>query len=178
MNKSVTPESVFADISRIDALFPQFLSGDDRSVAIIGASLVDDCLEQALRFYLRHHEEATQRLLEEGEPALGTFSAKIDLCAAMGIIGPVTYKDLGRVRKVRNLFAHKMLVKEKPVSFATQQVADLCNALVFITQHMDLTRFGTEPRSLYMQTCMTVSLVLFGYINASHGKEKLVASLP
>jgi|GEM_PF-2652830 len=180
---TVTPDSAFMDVNRFGSVLEEFASGDDRTAAILGASLVDDSLEQALRFYLRHNEQGVQRLFEEGEPALGTLSAKIDLCAALGIIGPVTYKDLGRVRKVRNLFAHKMLMKSKgpaleKASFGIQQIADLCNALVFVSQHMDLTRFGTGPRSRYMQTCVTVAMLLFGYVNASQGKEKLMASLP
>jgi DNA-binding MltR family transcriptional regulator len=183
MSSGLTPDSAFANVDRFGAVLEEFASGDDRTAAILGASLIDDCLEQALRFVLRHNEEAVQRLFEEGEPALGTFSAKIDLSAALGIIGPVTYKDLGRVRKIRNLFAHKMLMKDKGpslarVSFATQQIVDLCNALKFVSEHMDLTRFGTNPRSRYMQTCVTASFVLFGYVNASQGQEQLVGSLP
>ena len=53
----------------------------------------------------------------------------------------------------RNLFAHKVLMKGKgpaleKVSFGIQQIADLCKSLVFVSQHMDLTRFGTGPRRI------------------------------
>ncbi|WP_447729116.1 hypothetical protein [Pseudoxanthomonas suwonensis] len=53
---------------------------------------------------------------------IGTFSARITLSHAMGLISSAEAKDLHRMREIRNLFAHEL----HGLSFETQAVRDSC----------------------------------------------------
>jgi hypothetical protein len=182
MSNDFSSESILADGKRMDAVMIETAQCDDRSAAIIGACFIEDALEECLRFYLKHNDEAVGRLFDVGEPALGTFSAKIDLCAAMGIVGPRAYKDLGRIRKIRNLFAHRMLLQEQKLSFQTQQIADLCAALDGPTSYIG-TRIhfpDSGPRDWYLSFCRMVPTHLWGKLFTSRhtGKDRVKNSLP
>jgi mannitol operon repressor len=55
---------------------------------------------------------------------LGTFSARIAACHAMGLISEAEFKECQILRKVRNEFAHKV-----KMSFDDPKVKGLCSSL-------------------------------------------------
>jgi DNA-binding MltR family transcriptional regulator len=69
---------------------------------------------------------------------LGTFSAKIDLARAMGILDEAAQSDLRAIKAVRNVFAHA----ENPVRFTSPEV--LAKA-----QRLALWRDGADARMLF-----------------------------
>lgn len=106
---------------------------DDRSAVVVSVSVIDN----ALQTLLADHFVADKALREwafESSSALGSFSAKIGMCRLLDLIGPETHRNLEYVRKVRNLFAHEVLLpgpQNTPdhVTFESPQIADLCKNL-------------------------------------------------
>jgi hypothetical protein len=110
---------------------------DGRTVALLLGSVVENYLERALRFHLGGVRASIDKVFATRPPGvLSTFGAKIDLCEAMGIIGPVTAGNLRRIKDVRNTFAHTLLLEDdqmvlKSVSFESPSVADECQSLLY-----------------------------------------------
>jgi DNA-binding MltR family transcriptional regulator len=72
----------------------------DRSVAIVGSAFLDDVLRQMLSFRFVEDDELQHNLLRESGP-LGTFSARIDVAYAIGLIPKSIHQDLHRIREMR-----------------------------------------------------------------------------
>jgi Mannitol repressor len=99
-----------------------------------------------------------------GNGPLSTFSAKIKLAYALGIVSAETRLQIERVREVRNHFAHH---KDK-VSFKHPSVMSVRD---FFKQKKSLTEDERKliskrltPKFMYVQTCFFVSLDLKNYI--------------
>ena len=69
--------------------------------------------------------EDIRRTLFKGSGPLATFSARRRLAYLLGIFGPKTYADLGRLAQIRNEFAHT----RSPRTFNSQRINSLCEAL-------------------------------------------------
>src|SRR5690349_7348581 len=78
----------------------------DRSVAILAATYLEHCLEEYLR--LRLVDDPSVRDLFTGFAPIATFSAKIDISFAVGLLPLHIREDLRRIKKIRNLFAHEL----------------------------------------------------------------------
>lgn len=75
-------------------------------VAMVVAAALDQLLEEALITKLVHANRKTRDKLFGEYGALQTFSAKIDLSFALGVVDRKAYTYLTIIRKVRNCFAH------------------------------------------------------------------------
>ena len=87
-------------------LVKTFTSTDDRSVAIMGVAGLDFLLENFL------HETVVEELPDsaftDANGPLSSFSSKIAVAYAFGIISTDEYKELNLLRKIRNDFAHSL----------------------------------------------------------------------
>ena len=96
----------------------------DRGLPLIATSLIDELLRETLRaFFLE--TKSTEYLIDEGNAPLGTFSARIHTCFALGLINEYEKSESQLLRKVRNLFAHN----KHGFSFADAKVVGLCSSL-------------------------------------------------
>jgi hypothetical protein len=144
-----------ADITK--AALKGIFSKEDRVAAIVAAAYMDDYLEELLRLWIngrrmvhlavgedkRRLGKLVNELLKTDSP-LGSFSARISMSFVLGIIGPIMHKDLVCIKEIRNKFAHRVTVADKSgkpvhVTFDTQQIADWCKNLKF------LSHFGAKP---------------------------------
>jgi hypothetical protein len=75
-------------------------------VAMVVGAALDQLLEEALTTKLVHANRETRDKLFGEYGALQTFSAKIDLSFALGVVDRKAYTNLTIIRKVRNCFAH------------------------------------------------------------------------
>ena len=82
-----------------------------RSSIITSAALMDSMLESLLKKYLV--ESSNFRELFSGQGALSTFSAKITMCHALGLISKELRDDLNSYRKIRNRCAHDLTIGEE-----------------------------------------------------------------
>jgi len=99
----------------------------DRGCALVAAAYLDKELEVALRLFFV--ERIADAMFEFNGPA-GTFSAKILLAHANGLIADEVRASLDLLRKIRNDFAHL----EISVSFESESVRSRIGA---IAQHLD-----------------------------------------
>jgi hypothetical protein len=100
----------------------------DRALVILSASYIDHLLRLLItaELDLQDIPEAADKFLFEGSNAgLATFGSRILMAKHLGLVSKEEYGDLDRIRRIRNKFAHDFL----GISFDTQQIRDLCNAL-------------------------------------------------
>jgi mannitol operon repressor len=92
---------------------------------LIACATIHDLLGRLIELFLVGHK-AVEELLTGGFAPLGTFSARIKVAVALGLISDEEYRDCEVMRKVRNAFAHNV-----KVSFDEQPIKDLCRKLRF-----------------------------------------------
>lgn len=92
----------------------------ERGVVLITASFIDQLLGRIIRAFLIE-STASDALLEGFNAPLGSYSARIAAARALGLLSEVEHAEAERLRKIRNIFAHRV-----HVSFSDQQIRDLC----------------------------------------------------
>lgn len=98
------------------------LSG--RDLVIVGASLIDGALREALVRTLKPLSAADRRNMFDTESgAASRLSAKIDLALAIGLITKRTHTETTVLRKLRNLVAHSIDPDEMESAAASSFVA-------------------------------------------------------
>jgi hypothetical protein len=104
----------------LKAFFDSVNEMDDRAAALILSSLSDNLLETciAIDFVQLGKRRFEQTFRSPGAP-LGTFSAKIAVAYALGVVTTETRSQLDQIRRIRNTFAHAML----RVSFNDRAIA-------------------------------------------------------
>jgi hypothetical protein len=125
-----------------DALAEAFFdieSSPDRAAGIVAAAFVEDRVAEAIKSRL-HSDKALIDYMFRGSGPLGSFAAKIDLAFSMGLCSKDMWKDLTAIRKIRNEFAHNVLV----ASFETDRIRDLANNLT-IGERINVTLSAVEP---------------------------------
>lgn len=82
-----------------------------RASVIVSGSVLDKLLEILLK---KHFVENTGEIKDldmfGNQSPLGTFSSKISLAYCLGLISKQLYDDLEKYRKIRNKFAHELVV--------------------------------------------------------------------
>src|SRR5581483_1840820 len=100
----------------------------DRGCALVCAQMLDDKLEEILRTLFSGSEFTAgiaKRLFSPYGP-LSTFSARLDVCAALGVIDERQYKRIEDFRKLRNAMAHT----RAHISFSDKQVAPIIASIM------------------------------------------------
>jgi hypothetical protein len=140
----------------------------DRGACLLIAAQLENELEAAIVSALPKMQSDIRREMFEQDGPLATFSRKICMAAALGIIGPKTRDNFRIIRHVRNAFAHAKI----PIGFETKEVADACSELHLIDplapfsvrQHTN-THEGIRP--LFNDVCASMMLLLYAFTGAS-----------
>lgn len=96
----------------------------DRGLSLVGAALIDDKLQETIQSFCVENR-SVRRLLTDGNAPLGTFSSRIEVCYALGLIDEFEYQEIGLIRKVRNEFAHA----KHGTNFQSSKIIGLCSSL-------------------------------------------------
>jgi Transcriptional regulator len=96
----------------------EFQRETDRAAAVLAAAYLDSRLEALLRAKFVAVPKFVEELLT-GQGGLSSFSARISVVYAVGLISLRAAEDLHIVRRIRNDFAHKL----HGLSFNTPQIA-------------------------------------------------------
>lgn len=136
-------------------------SESDRGCALMAAAYLDLQLYELLKAYFVEDGKVAEGLLGPSRP-LESFSSRIDMAYALGLIGRKTRRELHIIRKVRNDFAHK----HTHVSFHDSVISNRCRELRF---HQILK--AQNPRSSYTRTVM-------GILAGVHGELKRARHRP
>lgn len=92
----------------IQAAVKDFGSQTDRGVAIIAVSMLEKMLEIVLTQRMMPLTAKQYELMFGRMRPLSSFSAKIELALALGVISENLYYQIDALRKVRNAFAHRI----------------------------------------------------------------------
>lgn len=115
-------------------------SGDDRTAGIIAATTIDVSLERAIRTRFRPLKPSDSDAIFAGTGPLSTFSGKIQIAYAMGLIGPQTRHDFTTIKDIRNVFAHST----RNYSFQTKQIYDRCLGMHIVKRNKNYTEFEDD----------------------------------
>lgn len=96
-----------------------------RSAAILMAADLESTLEFAIIIRLKRNDEKTIDNLISRDGPLSSFSAKIHLAYAMGLVDDDAFNDINIIRRVRNAFAHS----PRPIDFSEEVIANECARL-------------------------------------------------
>jgi hypothetical protein len=94
-----------------------------RGKVLISTGFIEQQLKEVLLSFTLRVPQA-EELLEGGNAPLGTFSARISACYALGLIKDAEHHDLTIIRRIRNDFAHDI-----HTTFETPSVIDRCREL-------------------------------------------------
>jgi hypothetical protein len=111
----------------IEAILEELKDENDRAVALVGASLIEHALQEAIRSVLRPFSDNAD-LNERVFGNRGLFpglSSKITGAFVLKIIGKQTQRDLELINKIRNTFAHDM----NPLDFSYPEIKSRCSEL-------------------------------------------------
>lgn len=99
--KLPTPEEIQAAVN-------DFGTQTDRGVAIVAVSMLERMLEIVLTQRMMPLTAKRHKTMFGRIGILSSFSAKIELALALGIISENLYIQIDALRRVRNTFAHRM----------------------------------------------------------------------
>ncbi|HEX3664784.1 MAG TPA: hypothetical protein VHU23_06105 [Rhizomicrobium sp.] len=139
----------------------KFTDFAERATAVVGAQFLDVALQRAISTYFKTGFNGKEIFDGPGSP-LGSFSAKIALAAALGIIDPSEREDLDTIRIIRNAFAHSVT----HVGWNDKEVSDLCETLHGyepLTSSPDrMLTYG--PRKLFLAVVSMLYFKLWTYL--------------
>lgn len=131
-----------------DMLFRQTLRAEtDRGVALVCAAYLDEELRALLEKTFVNVPNIIGKLFE-GTGPLATFSSRIDLAFAIGLLSGESHRALHLIRKIRNDFAHE----HRERSFLDQDISARCRELIPLNFFVD----ETDPRNIYIGPVLTV----------------------
>jgi DNA-binding MltR family transcriptional regulator len=133
-----------------DAFLTEFQRESDRAAAVLGATMLDELLKELLSARLVSKRLA-DKLLGRMMP-LSTFSSRITIAEAIGLISADEAKDLHCLRDIRNDFAHGL----HGLSFEDQSVKDRCANL-----HGPKHTFAAERNKRFLEVYPKTTRALF-----------------
>ncbi len=151
-----------------NSIIDSYENESDRAAAILAASYLDIYLEECIKFVLVDDPSIEQ--LFKGTSALSTFSAKIDMAFALGLITEEIKKNLDYIRKIRNHFAHHPTV----TSYKNSQVRNLCSNFSLLEKYEDGTTRNVaddvpEPRKKFLHV---LGLCMLGLQTITRNQQK------
>jgi hypothetical protein len=117
---------------------------DERAVAIVGATILDDILEHTLINFMVDDEDEKRKLIGVERP-LGTFGSRVAATYCLGLICKTVRDDLRIVGKIRNKFAHRL-----EASFDAGPIRGWCLSLRWHEfSMMTKAPAGATPREIF-----------------------------
>ena len=127
----------------------------DRGCALMAAAYLADQLERLLRRTFVDDETAIEELFRPLGP-LGSFSGRIEMCYALGLLSDETRRDLNLIRKIRNDFGHVA----KTLTFDEPGIDARCREL-----HHSYREAESPARSKFTSAVMAISGVVHALIH-------------
>lgn len=161
-------ESISPHLREFRIFIEKLNEESDRGAVLISTGFLEEQLKQTLLAYFID-DKTLIALVEGGNAPLGTFSARITTCYALGLIYEREHHDLNQLRRIRNDFAHSM-----HVSFETQSVIDRCKTLHSKAHDYDSEELGQVRVSPAGQFRSAATGLILNLVNRPHyvGKER------
>ncbi len=115
---------------RMRIILTELDSGNDRSVAIVAGTWLDETLKEALQSYFVGDPNFANELLSDNRN-LGSCAMRAMLGRVLNFYSQDIYEDMSAINTIRNKFAHSLIEKNtaNPLTFDTNIIADKCAAL-------------------------------------------------
>lgn len=130
-------------------------SESPRGQVLVSTSYLEEQLRRILLAFMRENRSAVE-LLDGANAPLGTFSARISACSALGLISDVEAHDLTLIRRIRNEFAHDI-----HTTFKTLSIVERCKLLKMKAHDYTSEKMGevkVEPAGQFQTAA--VSLIM------------------
>lgn len=151
-------------LAAFHTMFNERQSNDERTIAIIGATFLDQLLENILINFMVEDEKEIKRLIGI-DGALGTYSSRVTATYCFGLISKTVRDDLRIVGKIRNRFAHHL-----EASFDTEPIRDWC----FSLKWHEFSMMMSAPEGATAQEIFKVGVnQLICYLNGIVGIARL-----
>jgi mannitol operon repressor len=167
MGMSDPEEKILRELT--ESVAPLFES-HERATALVLAESINDQLAELLRDHLVAPSAGD---LLDGDKPLSTFSARIDVCHACGLISDEDRRQMHIIRRVRNEFAHFSMVKGREISFETESVRSRCFELTEKPAVVSGPLDWALPRDRFLGACYYFVLML---VFRSHDTTQLAAA--
>lgn len=118
----------------------------DRGCALIAAAYIDSQLKEMIESQFIDDKKCVDELLGQSG-VLGSFSSRINICYAIGLLPVKVYRSLHLIRKIRNDFGHV----PDPIDFTDPAISSRCGEL-----DQGWNGEGAEPRDLFCTAVMDV----------------------
>jgi hypothetical protein len=162
-----------ADLSResidsFDAMFEfsfEMSTATDRACALIGAAALDRSLVDLLSTQFPNITDTTrERMFFSQKAVLSTFSSKIEVAHALGLIEGQDHREMTSIRRIRNAFAHSAI----SLKFDHPLIAAECTKLTMMPREelVDAAR-GIEmvpARQRYIGSIQVLTLKLYEHL--------------
>lgn len=134
----------------------------ERGCVLVGGAMLDEMLGALLRAFFIRDENLTKELLYAPNAPASSFSARIRLCRAIGLITDEFFRDLDRLRGIRNKAAHFDRRGDMgfQFSFSDQDIGDTCHALLSIPE--------PDRRALSSRVLFEVFVTMAAAVFAEH----------
>jgi len=142
-----TPDHLFDEAWK--SMNDELAGESDRAAAIVGCALLDDRLSELLSEFLVQNQDGRSELLNSEVPSapMGSFGSRIVAAYAVGLIDQAERDALRKLKKVRNLFAHRL-----GLNFADQAIAAHCESAHKRCPTKSSTDERRGPRELFQHT--------------------------
>ena len=133
----------------------------------MAAAYLADQLERLLRQTFVDDKAAIDELFHHLGP-LASFSGRIELCYALGLLPNQARRDLHLIRKIRNDFGHVA----KALTFGEPVIAARCREL-----HHSVREAEASPRARFTNAVMGVCAVVHCFIHRTAAQPNVPSGL-
>jgi uncharacterized protein YPO0396 len=145
-----------------DTFFNELQGESDRACALIAASALSDILQRLLTAkFIEMTESEHDQLFDQQNAVLSSFSSRIRMAHALGLLSKKERKNLDTIRDIRNTFAHAVA----NITFDTDEVEKACKKLVHVKD--DSFPPGCNNKQLFIISSMAQYLELFNYTSTA-----------
>ena len=137
----------------------------DRGCCLMASSYLEYQLENILKKRLVDNESIHEKLFGFNGP-LGTFSSKIEMAYAFGLIAPKAKQDLNLIRKIRNEFAHD----HRLLTFADKPMCDFIDNFYYNTPGK---KKGQHRHNFILTVVGVFSIIIGQRLSIEHIEENV-----
>jgi hypothetical protein len=148
------------DINQSELIRYELNQQTDRGAAIVGAAFLDTLLEITILARLRPLSRKIKDDLFGHDKPLSSFSGKINIGFALGLLTTSLHHDLMLVRQIRNKFAHRV----EPLTFDDAEIRPMCERLK-IPVESELR--PSDPRSQFVVVVTLAAAIM--NLQQAHG---------
>jgi DNA-binding MltR family transcriptional regulator len=153
------PKSKIHSQQQIASFLEELKSQTDRGTAVIAAAVLDDLLVMLLTArFIELGSERHEALFKRIGAPLSSFSARIEVCFAVGVISNEARLAMHLIREVRNEFAHRI----EQITFDHPDVATKIETRML----QPIKKLGKNNREMFTDAFSAMALIIYSTLSA------------